>query len=244
MPQAQLLSGPIEEKIFVMSSMPIVQATSRNASGKGEARRIRAKGQVPAVAYGKSLAATPIAVPPKDLLAILRSEKGKNTVIKMGIDSKDLLVMVKDYSYHPVTRSLLHVDFVEVKLDLPVDVEVPLIVKGKAAGVVLGGVLRQVFRTLPVRCLPDRIPLNLEVDVTELKLNEAISTSELKLPEGVSIRLPAEQTIVSVVAPEKDRGEDAAAAPGAPAAAGKDAKAAPAKDAKAAAAPAKDAKKK
>ncbi len=246
MPQAQLLSGPIEEKIFVMSSMPIVQATSRNASGKSEARRLRAKGQVPAVAYGKSLAATPIAVPPKDLLAILRSEKGKNTVIKMGIDSKDLLVMVKDYSYHPVTRSLLHVDFVEVKLDLPVDVDVPLIVKGKAAGVVLGGVLRQVFRTLPVRCLPDRIPLNLDVDVTELKLNEAIVTSELNLPEGVSVRLPADQTVVSVVAPEKDRAEEAAAAaPGAPAAAGKDAKAAaPAKDAKAAAAPAKDAKKK
>jgi large subunit ribosomal protein L25 len=149
--------------------------------------------------------------------------------------------MVKDYTYHPVTRVLQHIDFVEVKLDQPVDTEVPVIVKGKAAGVVLGGVLRQVFRTLPVRCLPDRIPLNVEIDVTELKLNEAFATKDVQLPEGVSVRLPAEQTIVSVVAPEKDRGEEAAAAPGAPA---KDAKAAaPAKDAKAAA-PAKDAKKK
>ncbi len=228
-----------------MSSMPTVQATSRPASGKGEARRVRAKGNIPAVAYGKTLAATPIAVQPKDVLAVLRSERGKNTVIKMAIDQKDLIVMVKDFSYHPVTRSLLHVDFVEVKLDQPVDTEVPLVVHGKAAGVVLGGVLRQVFRTLPVRCLPDHIPLKLEVDVTELKLNEAIATQDLKLPEGVTIRFPAEQTIVSVVAPEKDRGEDAAAAaPGAaPTAAGKDAKAAPAKDAKAAA-PAKDAKKK
>jgi large subunit ribosomal protein L25 len=240
-PKAQLLSGPIEEKIFVMSSMPSVQAVSRTASGKGEARRVRAQGHVPAIAYGKTLTATPIAVPPKDLLAILRSEKGKNTVIKMAIDKTDLLVMVKDYTYHPVTRVLQHIDFVEVKLDQPVDTEVPVIVKGKAAGVVLGGVLRQVFRTLPVRCLPDRIPLNVEIDVTELKLNEACATKDVKLPEGVSVRLPAEQTIISVVAPEKDRGEEAAAAPGAPA---KDAKAAaPAKDAKAAA-PAKDAKKK
>lgn len=242
MPKAQLLSGPIEEKIFVMSSMPTVQAISRNASGKGEARRVRAQGHVPAIAYGKTLAATAIAVPPKDLLAILRSEKGKNTVIKMGIDQKDLLVMVKDYSYHPVTRSLEHIDFVEVKLDQPVDVEIPLVVKGKAAGVTLGGVLRQVFRTLPVRCLPDRIPLSVEIDVTELKLNEAFGAKDVPLGEGISIRLPPEQTVVSVVAPEKDRTEDAAAA--APGAAGKDAKAAPAgKDAKAAA-PAKDAKKK
>lgn len=223
-----------------MSAMPTVQATSRPASGKGAARRIRSAGNIPAVAYGKTLAATPIAVAPKDVLAILRGEAGKNTVIKMAIDSKDLLVMVKDYSYHPLTRSLLHVDFVEVKLDQPIDTEVPLVVKGKAAGVAAGGVLRQVFRTVPVRCLPDRIPLNIEVDVTELKLNEAIATKDLVLVEGVSVRFPAEQTVISIVAPEKDRTEEAAAVPGA--APGKDAKG---KDAKAAApAPAKDAKKK
>ncbi len=245
MPQAPLLSGPIEEKIFVMSSMPTVQAISRNAAGKGEVRRVRAQGHVPAVAYGKTLAATPIAVPPKEILAILRSEKGKNTVIKMGVNSADILVMVKDFSYHPVTRSLLHVDFIEVKLDQEVEIEIPVIVKGKAAGVVLGGVLRQVYRTLPVRSRPDVIPLNVEIDVTELKLNEAFAAKDVKLPEGVAVRLPPEQTVVSVVAPEKDRAEDTAAAPGAPAAAAgaKDAKAAPAKDAKAAA-PAKDAKKK
>ena len=249
MPKAQLLSGPIEEKIFVMStaSMPTVQATSRTASGKGEVRRVRAQGHVPAVAYGRTLAATPISVPPKDLLAILRSEKGRNTVIKLGIDKNEILVMVKDYSYHPVTRSLQHVDFIEVKLDQSIEIDIPVIVKGKAAGVVLGGVLRQVYRTLPVRCVPDRIPLNVEVDVTELKLNEAFAAKDVILPEGVTVRLPAEQTIISVVAPEKDRAEEAAAPGAAPVAAAgaKDAKAAaaPAKDAKAAA-PAKDAKKK
>ena len=232
-----------------MSSMPTVQAISRIASGKGEVRRVRAQGHVPAIAYGRTFPSTPIAIPPKEILAILRSEKGKNTVIRMAIDEKNILVMVKDFSYHPVTRSLEHVDFVEVKLDQQIDTEIPLVVKGKAAGVVLGGVLRQVYRTLPVRCVPDLVPLSVEIDVTELKLNEAFAAKDVPLPEGVVIRLPPEQTVVSVVAPEKDRAEDVAAAvPGAaPAAAGaKDAKAAaaPAKDAKAAAAPAKDAKKK
>ena len=222
-----------------MTSMPTVTAQNRTVAGKSEARRVRAQGFIPAVAYGKSLAATSIAVPPRDILAILRSEKGQNTVIKMGIDQKDLLVMIKDFTYHPVKRTLLHVDFVEVKMDQAVDTEIPLVVHGKAAGVVLGGVLHQVYRTLPVRCVPSLIPLKIEVDVTHLKLGEAIATKDLKLGEGVTVLLSPEQTVVSVVAPEKDRTEEAAV-PGAPAApaAAKDAKAAPTK----AAAPAKDAK--
>jgi large subunit ribosomal protein L25 len=72
-----------------------------------------------------------------------------------------------------------------------------------------------VHRTIPVRCLPDRIPVKVETDVTNLGLGQHIATQDLKLPEGVSVRLPAEQTLVAVVAPEKEVEE---AAPGAPAA--------------------------
>jgi large subunit ribosomal protein L25 len=127
------------------------------------------------------------------------------------------------------------VDFVEVKLDRPVDVAVPLIASGKALGVTAGGILRQVYRTLPVRCLPDRIPLKIETDVSHLELGYAVATKDLTLPEGVEVRLPAEQTLVAVVAPDKDRTEEeAAAVPGAGAAAG--AAAAPAAGGKAPAA--------
>lgn len=232
------------------AAMHNVTATPRTEHGKGAARRLRNAGQIPAVAYGKDLAAMPLAIAPKEIVTVLKSERGQNTVLQMKAGSKDLLVMIKDYSIHPVTRSLEHVDFVEVKLDKPVDVEVPLIVTGKAVGVTNGGIVRLVYRTLPVRCLPDRIPLKVETDVTALDLGDAIAPKDLKLPEGVEIRLPENQTLVSVVAPEKERAEDtAAAAPGAaaaaPAAAGAKgaAPAAGAKDAKAAA-PAKDAKKK
>ena len=112
--------------------------------------------------------------------------------------------MIRDFALHPVQRSLEHVDFVEVKLDRPVDVAVPLIATGKAAGVAKGGVLRIVYRLVPVRCLPDRIPTKIETDVTHLELGEHITTQDLKLPEGVTVRLPAEQTLVAVVAPEKE----------------------------------------
>jgi large subunit ribosomal protein L25 len=119
--------------------------------------------------------------------------------------------------------------------------------------VVTGGIIRQVYRSVPVSCLPDRIPLKLEIDITHLAMSEHVATKDLKLGEGVTARLAPEQTLISIVAPEKERAEDVApttaaatAAPGAaPAAeAGKDAKAAPAAKTAAAAAPAKDAKKK
>ena len=228
-----------------------VTAKSRTANGKTAAARVRAEGQVPAVAYGHDFPATALSVDPKSIVAILANERGKNNVLKMDIDGKkNILVMVKDYTFHPIKRSLTHVDFVEVRLDKPVDVQIPLFTTGKAVGVTAGGMLRQVYRTIPVRCVPDRIPLKIEVDVTHLKLGEHIATKDLSLGEGVKARLPEEQTLVAVVAPEKERAEDevstspAAAAAGAAPAAGAAAPAAGAaaagKDAKAAA-PAKDA---
>jgi large subunit ribosomal protein L25 len=220
--------------------MQTLTAKPRTPQGKGETRRLRKSGAVPAVAYGKDLASTALAVPPKEVLTILRSERGKNTLVKVVVEGKnDFLAMIKDYSYHPLTRALEHVDLVEVKLDRPVTVEIPLVSTGKAAGVVMGGILRQVYRNVPVSCLPDRIPLKIEHDVTTLSLNEATAAKDLKLPEGVTVLLPAEQTVIAVVAPEKDRTEEATAttAAAAPAAGAKDAKAA-------APAAAKDAKKK
>jgi large subunit ribosomal protein L25 len=220
------------------ANIPALKAQSRVAAGKSEARRLRRSGLVPAVAYGKGLPSTSIAVPPKEVVAILKSELGKNTLIELALDGKKQLAMIRDYDLHPLKRSLDHVDFVEVKLDHPVDVEVPLLATGKAVGVTKGGILRIVHRLVPVRCLPDRIPVKIEADVTALELGEHVATRDLKLPEGVVVRLLPEQTLIAVVAPEKEVEETpvaGAAAPGAAAGA-----AAPAAGA---AAPAADAKK-
>lgn len=231
-----------------------LDATLRPLSGKGPAARLRREGRIPAVAYGKDFASTPIAVSPKALHSVLESELGKNSVVELVYaDAKGaaqkVTAMVRDYAFHPISRELLHADFVAIKLDQPVDVDVPFVCKGKAAGVVLGGIMRQVYRALPVRCLPDRIPTVIEFDVTPLELGDHVKAGELKLPDGVTVRLPAEQTVAGVVAPEKETAEETAAVPGAaaaPAAAGAaPAAAAGAKDDKKAAAPAaKDAKKK
>jgi large subunit ribosomal protein L25 len=192
------------------TNISTLEAQPRTVAGKSEVNRLRRTGLVPAIAYGRGLPSTPIAVPPRQVATILRSELGKNTVIELQLSGKTLLAMIRDFTLHPVQRTLEHVDFVEVKLDRPVDVLVPLVPTGKAVGVTKGGVLRVVHRVIPVRCLPDRIPVKIETDVTNLELGEHIATQDLKLPEGVAVRLPAEQTLVAVVAPEKEVEEVAA----------------------------------
>jgi len=224
-----------------MQTTITVEAQKRPSSGKGPARRLRAANKLPAIVYGPGKSAQAISINPKDVKTVLTQPMGRNTVFTLSIDGATQLAMVKSFEYHPVSRDLLHADFYTVTLDRAVDIEVPLVLTGKSKGVAAGGILQQIFRKLPVRCTPDKIPAKLELDITNVELHQSVPVKALALADGVRVMLDANQTIVSVVAPEKDRGEAAAAAAAAaPAAAGKDAKAAaPAKDAKAAAPAAK-----
>jgi large subunit ribosomal protein L25 len=240
-------------------SMEIIKlsATRRTESGKGPSNRLRREGKIPAVAYGREIAAVPVAIAPKALLDVLNSEHGQNAVVEMQVEGGDkFTVMVRDYAYHPITRELTHADFVQVSLDKPVDVEVPFHLVGKAKGVAEGGILQQIFRRVPVRCLPAQIPAFVEAEISELAIGDSLKTSNIKVPEGIKIRLPEDQTIVVVAAPEKIVEEEkapgvpgapgapgAAAAPGAPGAPAAAGGAAPAAAGAAPAAPAKPEKK-
>lgn len=189
-----------------------VPAIRRNQSGKGSARRLRQEGQIPATAYGKEMKAESLAVSPKDLFAVLKSEHGRNSVIELEVQGEGKrTVLLADYQYHPVSREFLHADFLQIHLDRPVDVDVPFELTGKAKGVVTGGVLHQVYRKLPIRCLPEKIPVKIEYDVTELELDDHIAVRDLALPEGVVVRLDESRTVAGVVTEKKKAEEEEAA---------------------------------
>jgi large subunit ribosomal protein L25 len=219
-----------------------LSATRRAESGKGASGRLRRAGKIPAIAYGRELAPLSVAISPKALLQVLASDHGQNSVVELAVETGEkFTVMVRDYDYHPISRELVHADFVQVKLDQPVEVEIPFRCIGKSKGIVAGGVLQQIFRKIPVRCLPEKIPSYFELDITELDMGESYKAGALKLPEGVKVLLTEDQTIAVINAPEKAGAEEEAAmaaakaaAPGAAAAA-----AAPAAAAAATAAPAK-----
>jgi large subunit ribosomal protein L25 len=197
-----------------------LEVVTRTEFGKGPSSRLRREGQIPAVAYGKNLPAANIAVSPKALMAVLNSDHGRNSVVELSLSKeKTITALVTEYSYHPVTRSLIHADFLEISLEEPVEVIVPFETYGKSKGVTEGGTLRLVRRVLPIRCLPQQIPVRIRHDITNLGLAEAVKVSQLTLPEGVSVVLPPEQTLAMVDAPnrakeEEEEGKEPAAAAG------------------------------
>jgi large subunit ribosomal protein L25 len=187
-----------------METSITLTAKKRPGRGKGPARRLRAQGALPAIVYGPGHEAITVAVDPRQVRKILTAPLGRNTVVTLDIEGTRQLAMLKSFEYHPLTRDLEHADFYTVQLERPIVIEVPFATTGKAKGVAAGGLLRQVFRKLPVKCTPDKIPAKLEIDVSDLELGAAFHVRDLKLPEGVSVMLDPGQTIVSVVAPEKE----------------------------------------
>lgn len=209
----------------------------RKETGKGPARRLRTKGKVPGVVYGKELPCTPITFNDKLFRKALQTEYGLNTVLDLEFNEpagRHVLAMVQDHEIHPLSRGLVHVDFVTVDPNREVDVRVPLVTTGKAEGEKLGGRVLLVFREVPMRCLPAAIPVKVEVDITSLTIGQAIKASQLTMPAGARLTLDPIQTMVAVAAPEAEEekkpeelaAEEAAAAaaaagaPGAAAAAG------------------------
>jgi large subunit ribosomal protein L25 len=191
-----------------------ISATPRTDNGKGASRRLRAAGKLPAVTYGPGIESVSLEVSPTEVAQVLLSDRGRNSVVELDIAGKSVIAMIAEYQYHPVTRKLLHADFLQVQEDTKVEVTVPLHLTGKCKGVTMGGKLRQVFRELPIRCAPLLIPVDLSHDVTDLELDHSLKISELKLPEGVEVLLGAKRTFASVATDRhaKKEEEDEAAA--------------------------------
>ncbi len=207
-----------------MALQPVsLEAKSRDHAGKGPARRTRMEGLVPAVVYGRSLEKPMnVAINAKALKAAIATPKRQNTVLSLKIDAKETrTVLLKEYQLDPVSKELLHADFVAVKENEPVKVRVPVVLTGRAEGTLVGGILSQMKREMVIFALPAAIPEKLEVDVTPLKIGGSVHVNDLKLPAGITIKTQVNYTIAVVTAPEVEKVvEPTAAVAAAPGAAG------------------------
>jgi large subunit ribosomal protein L25 len=197
-----------------------LEAGKRDSFGKNQARRIRVQGHIPAVLYGGVTGSTAppakaLAVDPKVLGRILHSDSGVNTIIGLVMGDEEVKVLVKEYQIDPVTSKLLHVDFYRVAMDKKLVVTVPIVLKGEPRGVKQqGGLLDFVHREIQIECLPADIPEHIEVDVSELMLNQAIrlrdiatdpkwtpiSEPDIMLAHVVTLRVEAEPVAAEAVA--------------------------------------------
>ena len=177
---------------------------SREGTGKGFARRLRAAGRVPAVVYGHGKESVSLTLDPGVLEAMLRkSHAGMNTLIELEGDAKvkGRTVLVKELQRDPVLGFVIHADLFEIDTTERISVSVPIHLTGIAEGVTMGGLIDHVLREIELDCLPNAIPDGFTVDVTRLVMGEAIHVSDLDVPDGVHIRTHAELPVVSVVAP-------------------------------------------
>ncbi len=193
----------------------------REATGRSAARKLKARGIVPAVVYGGREKPEPLQLLRRDLATVLSHASGENILVELSIagEGNTRMAMVQEVQHSPVGGEVLHVDFHAVSMDETIEADIPIEASGTANGVKnFGGLLEQNLRQLAVQCLPRDLPDKITVDVSNMNIGDSIHVKDISLPEGVSAKVPAELTVFSVLEPTVEEepvaaAEVAAAAP-------------------------------
>ncbi|MEO6324150.1 MAG: 50S ribosomal protein L25 [Thermoanaerobaculia bacterium] len=191
-----------------------IEVEKRTQTGKNASNRLREADLIPAVLYGggRDMETWSLQVPRKGLLLLLRKGFHDNAIFQLKLKGTDQLrhVMIRDLTVDPITRSMLHVDFVRILMDKKLKVKSAVEIVGVPNGVKnQGGMLNVVTHELTIECLPADIPHSIQVDVTEMGLHDSFRVSDLKIDEKLKVVDNADRVIAHVAVP---RAEEAAAA--------------------------------
>jgi len=190
-----------------MKSVPL-KAYPRTQSRRGEVRKLRATGRVPAVIYGRQAKPQNLEISSKEITDLIHHSISENLLVDLSVESDaraKRLALVQEIQHHPLDGNVLHVDFHEVTENEKVVVMVPLETAGEATGVKnSGGVLEHIVFKLKVRALPKDLPEQIVVDVSHLELGKAIHLGEIKTPAGVEIIGDKDIAVISVAMPRAE----------------------------------------
>ena len=184
--------------------MAIVSFTAhpRDAVGKGAARTLRSKGEIPAVIYGHGRESQALSLNARDLDKMLGNIQAESTVIEVTVGSTTSKTLIREIQRHPIRRQILHVDFQALVAGEKVIVSIPILLTGVPEGVRLdGGVLDQTLRELEIEVDPSSIPDRIELDVTNMVIGDSKHVSDLVVPSGVEVQNDADTSVAVVAAP-------------------------------------------
>jgi large subunit ribosomal protein L25 len=187
-----------------MAKQVKLKAEPRAATGRSAARRLKARGIVPAVVYGGKEKSQPLQVSARDINAMLSHASGENILVELEIAGHKgtRTALLQEVQHSPVVGDVLHVDFHAISMDEKIQADVPLEPLGVPNGVKnFGGLLDQNLRALPIECLPRDLPDKVTVDVSALNIGDAIHVRDIKLPSGVTAKVQPDLTAFSVMAP-------------------------------------------
>src|ERR1700730_181208 len=206
-----------------MAKQVKLKAEKRAEIGRAAARKLKARGIVPAIIYGGKEKPQPLQLSIRDINAMLSHASGENILVELEIDGEksNRTALVQEVQHSPVGGDVLHVDFHAISMDEKIQADVPLEPLGLANGVKnFGGLLEQNLRVLAIECLPRDLPDRITVDISALNIGDSIHVRDIQLPGGVTPKVLPDLTGFSVLAPVVEEEPAVADAEAAAAAAG------------------------
>jgi len=178
-----------------------LNAVTRTASGKGQARTLRREGRLPGVLYGPNTDPVMLSIDLSDLEDITKGGSAGQALLSISVkgEKKPRTAMIKELQTSPLSRDYLHVDFYEVDMKKKINVMVPVTTTGKCIGIEMGGMIQLIRRELEVLCLPGNIPENIEIDITELNIGDSIHVEDVKLEGDIEIPHEVDFTILTIL---------------------------------------------
>lgn len=186
-------------------------AETREGTGKGAARKLRAAGRVPAILYGHGMDPLALSVDSRELFHLLHTGAGANVLVDLVVDGTEHLALPRDVQRDHIRGRFVHVDFLAVRRDEKINVTIPLRIVGESPGVKAGGVLEHHLWELNCECLATDVPEAIDVDISRLEIGSGVRVSELKVRSGVTILTNLEDSVVAVTQPQVAVEEEEAA---------------------------------
>jgi large subunit ribosomal protein L25 len=177
-----------------------LKAEKREVSTKGMLNKYRNEGFIPGIVYGENLNGLSVVVNEREFLVIAKKE-GRNVLVDLDIQGNVYPTIFKEIQRNPIGGKILHVDFEAVNLEKPIYTTIPVVTKGEAKGIKMGGILDQELYKVEVEGLLIDIPDNIEVDITDLEIKDVYYVKDLKIPEKIKLYTPLDAVVVSVVTP-------------------------------------------
>jgi large subunit ribosomal protein L25 len=193
-----------------------LNAAARVLGRRAGAKALRTAGRIPAVIYGRQVAAQNLEINAKEMEDLIHHSVSENLLVDLAVkdDARPKrLALVQEIQHHPLTGKVLHVDLHEVSENEKVTILVEVEAVGEAEGVKTdGGVLEHVLFKIRVRGLPKDLPEQITVDVSHLKIGQAIHLGEIPAPANCELVGDKHIPVIAVAAPRTEEEEAAEAA--------------------------------
>ncbi|MGD8835802.1 MAG: 50S ribosomal protein L25/general stress protein Ctc [Desulfobacteraceae bacterium] len=185
-------------------------AETRKTKGNSPARALRRAGRVPAILYGRDTDSVMLSIGANDMETVMKEGSVGQSIFNLAIDGgkNTRAAMIKELQTDPLSQNLMHIDFYEVSMDRKLKVNVPVTTTGKSVGVELGGMLQIIRRELEVFCLPNAIPQEITIDITDLDIGNSVHVEDITLEGDVEIPHDVNFTVLTVLSPKAAEAEE------------------------------------